>query len=83
MPENMEITVFEQRVEAGQTWRHLTEIDCLPKWISRNMDVKGDIDKSSFIVGNVIENASISLENTHIYMYISHPMNRKQNAHGK
>ena len=44
-------------------------------------------DKSSFVVGNMVENASIILENIYIYMcvcvYISHPMNRKQIAHGK
>ena len=54
-------------------------LDCLPKSISRNMDVKGDIDKSLFVVGNVVENTSIILEN----IYLSHPMKRKQNAHGK
>ena len=43
------------------------------------MDVKGDIDKSLFVVGNVVENTSIILEN----IYLSHPMKRKQNAHGK
>lgn len=70
----------------SRSWTNLetfdrNNLDCLPKWISRNMDVKGDIDKSSFVVGNVVENASTILEN--IYMYISHPMNRKQNVHGK
>ena len=42
-------------------------------------------DKSSFVVGNMVENASIILENIYICVcvYISHPMNRKQIAHGK
>ena len=34
-------------------------LDCLPKSISINMDVKGDMDKSLFVVENMVENASI------------------------